>query len=528
MGIEQPVGHLGVLFQAATDGGPDCLPRLATQSRQFVDMDSDATHAAHGACARRDFDAQAKLVEDALLQVPQLVQAFQVLESFEQALFFIAGQAQDAQVGVGDRVQAFALADASAGWAGLASGRGHGHERKHSQTAGYLHWGCRHAGASSILAQIHPFPRPYMSRSRLAVRHGALSILLVLLAACSSQRSNQPPAPSPEQVRAKLVQLLPAKVTDREGWAADIETALNVQGIPGSDENLCAVLAVAEQESTFQVDPSVPGLGKIARQEIDRRAGRVHVPGFLVDAALGIRSGDGKSYAQRLEAARSEKQLSEIFDDFTGMVPLGRQLFGTFNPVRTGGPMQVSIDFAEKHRARYPYTVDGSIRREVFTRRGGMYFGIAHLLGYPATYERPLYRFADFNAGWYASRNAAFQNAVNQLSGGRLALDGDLIRYDSSAASNTELAVRNLGNRLNMNDRDIRRALEEGETLDFEKTTLFQRTFALADKAAGKPVPRAILPGIKLQSPKITRNLTTAWFAQRVDERYARCMTRAR
>ncbi|OWG50199.1 hypothetical protein CCE11_07835 [Escherichia coli] len=27
-----------------------------------------------------------------------------------------------------------------------------------------------------------------------------------------------------------------------------------------------------------------------------------------------------------------------------------------------------------------------------------------------------------------------------------------------------------------------------------------------------------------MESPKITRNLTTAWFAKRVDERRARCM----
>ena len=30
------------------------------------------------------------------------------------------------------------------------------------------------------------------------------------------------------------------------------------------------------------------------------------------------------------------------------MVPMGRTLFGGFNPVHTGGPMQVSIDFAEQ------------------------------------------------------------------------------------------------------------------------------------------------------------------------------------
>jgi hypothetical protein len=48
--------------------------------------------------------------------------------------------------------------------------------------------------------------------------------------------------------------------------------------------------------------------------------------------------------------------------------------------------------------------------------------------------------------------------------------------------------------------------------------------FALAEQKSGKALPRAILPGIQLESPKITRNLTTAWFAKRVDDRRARCM----
>ncbi|WP_122388202.1 DUF1615 family protein, partial [Pseudomonas savastanoi] len=30
-----------------------------------------------------------------------------------------------------------------------------------------------------------------------------------------------------------------------------------------------------------------------------------------------------------------------------------------------------------------------------------------------------------------------------------------------------------------------------------------------------------------LKSPKITRNLTTAWFAERVDDRRERCVQRA-
>ncbi len=348
----------------------------------------------------------------------------------------------------------------------------------------------------------------------------------LLLGACGTQRSQEGPELTPGQIRAQILRLMPAKVPDREGWAADIQTAFSAQDIAPTTQNLCSVLAVTEQESTFQVDPPVPGLGKIARTEIDRRAARLHIPAVLIRTALQIRSPDGKSYASRLDSARTEKQLSAIFDDFIGMVPLGQTLFGNFNPVHTGGPMQVSIEFAQKQAQNYPYPVAGTIRQEVFSRRGGMYFGIAHLLGYPANYPAPLYRFADFNAGWYASRNAAFQNAVSQVTGIQLALDGDLVRYDSTSPSATELAVRALSKRLDMNNSAIFSQLKRGDTLAFEDTKLYERVFALADATTGKRLPRAILPGIKLQSPKITRNLTTAWFAQRVDDRRERCMQR--
>ena len=74
--------------------------------------------------------------------------------------------------------------------------------------------------------------------------------------------------------------LIPANAGDRRGWATDITAAFAAQGIEPSDENLCSVLAVTEQESTFRANPQVPGLPKIARKEIDRRADQMHIPNF--------------------------------------------------------------------------------------------------------------------------------------------------------------------------------------------------------------------------------------------------------
>jgi len=360
---------------------------------------------------------------------------------------------------------------------------------------------------------------------------GAALLLAVLavLTGCASQTRVQPPQRRPAEVRAQIVRLLPAATKDREGWATDITAAFAALGIDPSAQNLCATLAVTAQESTFTTDPVVPGLGKIARAEIDRRAEEHNVPQLVVRAALALSSSNGKSYSDRIAAVRTERELSLIYEELIGKVPLGRRLFASSNPVRTGGPMQVSIAFAEEYARdhSYPYPVDGSIRHEVFSRRGGVYFGVAHLLGYEVSYDRMIYRFADFNAGFYASRNAAFQNAVSLASGIPLALDGDLVSYDSNEAGSTERAVRSLARHLDLSDGQIRRALEQGDSITFEKTSLYRRVFEHAEKTERRTLPRAIVPRIDLKSPKITRKLTTEWFATRVDQRYRECVARA-
>jgi hypothetical protein len=320
---------------------------------------------------------------------------------------------------------------------------------------------------------------------------------------------------------------LPDKIADRPGWVADIERAFSELKINPSRENVCAVIAVTQQESGFRVDPVIPRLGAIARAEIDKRASRADVPLTVVHGVLELKSSNGQSYGDRIDRARTEKDLSDVFEDFVGSVPLGRTLLSGWNPIRTRGPMQVNVAFAEQFSAAkaYPYPVKESIDDEVFTRRGSLYFGAAHLLDYQAPYDRYLYRFADFNAGQFASRNAAFQNALSRASAIPVVADGALLAHDGTPKpGSTELAARSLGNRLGLGEAAIHAALEQGRTAEFERTALYRAVFDLADKAHGSPLPRASLPRIKLQGPKISRDLTTEWYARRVEGRFNNCL----
>jgi len=332
-------------------------------------------------------------------------------------------------------------------------------------------------------------------------------------------------------VQATVQRLLPSGVSDPEGWARDIAGAFVSMRIKPSAENLCAVLAVTEQESSFQADPPVAGLPGIVRGEIAKRRERYRLPESVVNLALAVKSPDGRTYAQRIDALRTENDLNRLYADMIAELPLGKQLLMDYNPVRTGGPMQVSLKFAQARvkEVPYPYPIQTTLRDELFTRRGGLYFGTAYLLGYPAGYKEMLYRFADYNAGRYASRNAAFQAAVARLSGVAMDCDGDLLRYGDreidDEPSQTLQAVLTLAPRLQLTRESILQDLRREKSADFERTAVYTRVWALA-RDSGLDTPTARLPDIRLNSPKITSGLTTSKFAQRVDQRYRNCLSR--
>ncbi len=400
----------------------------------------------------------------------------------------------------------------------------------------------------------------------LTLKRSILIILLALTAGCAStpeqaaqpaetelpkvlQHTRTKPAPPPvtptaipsptpapaestdTQIHKLVTKLLPAKLKDKEGWANDIQSAFKSLQISPKPENFCAVIAIIEQESTFQADPVVPGLPAIVRREITQRSQKYSIPQRVIDWMLETSSQNGRSYSQRIDALKTEKELSDLIEEIVDRVPAGKDLFPHYNPIRTGGPMQVSVEFAEAHaRVRhYPYALNGGLRNEVFSRRGGIYFGSAILLDYPAPYDNMLYRFADFNAGRYSSRNAAFQQALSKISGRQLATDGDLLRYKNGAVapepSATLTALLSISHPLKMNEAEIQRDLLLEKLSGFGKSALYNRLFALADKTGTQA--RVAMPQINLTSPKIRRKLTTEWFANRVYGRYQRCLHQA-
>lgn len=335
------------------------------------------------------------------------------------------------------------------------------------------------------------------------------------------------PRPRPLSGPELVGSLIPSFVQDKSGWTADIVAAFDALHIEPNRENVCAVLAEIDQESAFQSIPVVPGLPRIVRGELDARRKNYGIPDWLMDKSLAMRSPDGRSYSARIDALRTENDVNDLYEDMISEVPFGKKLFAGYNPVRTGGPMQVNAAFASAHAAkrRYPFAHDGPLRDALFSRKGGLYFGVAYLLDYPANYPDMRFRFADYHAGRYSSRNAAFQKAVSSLSGIPLQADGDLLRYEDGIAleddSRTLRALLAIAPRLNMDRDGIFRDLRLEKSYAFERSRLYARVCALTPA-----LPRAQVPEIEVRGPKFTRRLTTRSYVDRVEGRYRDCLKR--
>lgn len=378
------------------------------------------------------------------------------------------------------------------------------------------------------------------------------ALIALLLAGCFRAEA---PKPLPFEQRpidaAGMVAAFPKeKVKDRPGWASALHAVLTGHGIPATNGNTCAAVATTEQESGYDPDPAVPGLGKMIDTWVaEKQASMGKVRGWAFQTGLRAMldakpPGQASSFYDRLHAAKTERDVDIVYREFVAYqrarLPRALQVaesaaqvagfdLDDHNPITTAGCLQVKVDFAEEHARSTHGTDPALVRDSLYTRDGCLHYGVVRLLDWDAGYEAPLYRFADYNAGVYASRNAAFQEMVAAVSGKPLALDGDLLRYDedgspSSTPSQTLAAA--IAVLPSLSEARIRRDLAREKERRFEETETWAAVRAAYTQKTGRQPAYARLPDVRLDSIKLSGDKTTAWFAKSVDRRYQACIAR--
>lgn len=369
-----------------------------------------------------------------------------------------------------------------------------------------------------------------------------MSILLLLLA-CWRQ-----PEPDPGLSVEQITKLVRPGTKEAAGWAQDVRDAIVAAGkIPDAD-HVCQVLAIIEQESGYEADPAVPDLAKVVEGEIDGMlSGLGPLAGLTKEQLLDhTPQGQTKSFRERLAEVKTERDVDLLFRDIVafhqGRIPavgaVTGALFPRFaekkNPIATAGSMQVQVAWAQE-RGREEGLDDLAVRDALYTRAGGVKYGTARLFAVEASYDDPIYRFADFNAGVYASRNAAFQTLLADLTALELAPDGDVLLYNENGSPRSEdgetmraLLSWRAGRAPDLGESRIRSDAKREKELEFERTTTWQRVREDWAAKTGEEPPYARVPDVSLDSPKLANDLSTRWFAEKVKGRYTKCLSRGK
>ena len=361
----------------------------------------------------------------------------------------------------------------------------------------------------------------------------------------------------PEMEAEQIKKVIPARVNDRQSWAQDIFDIMQELSIPKTKQNVCSVVAVVDQESNFVADPTVPGLGEKAVQEINSRLKEKFeaklgetIGGTVAEYfehVLKNQPSPKNNYMSQMRKVKTERELDllyrEIFDymskhyhvsALTGAAKLvGQDIGEKMNPITTLGSMQVHINYAKEHKRQ-----SGSIaelRNDLYTQYGGLYYGIHRLMKYPADYDKAIYRFADYNSGMYSSRNAAFQRMLNAMTKTEINLDGDLLLYTKNgdikatqSQTEKELIAIFAQNNILVTPRQIRSDLKKEKEKKFEDTQTYLAVQKLYQNKTQKEPIYATMPQVVISGPKLSRDYNTNWFASRVNGRYETCMQKAK
>lgn len=397
-------------------------------------------------------------------------------------------------------------------------------------------------------------------RIRLDARWALVAaLLLVLLAPAACNRLHKPPVPgaksmptrnyaagagSPDALRPydedkpclTAGQMFRAEQALFEGfprpeperWLAAINAALFARKADCADDDfLVLVLSTIQMESGVRADPSLaePDLEALFVRRKEQLAGE-----NLLAAGLLAASTMEDDLRQKLRRdtlrgrVRTERDLARYTDsdlrpwlrDYlqrTYLMPeylaMNAEARWLPDPVKTIGPMQVNTVKAFRNAAargeeiESPEAMRALLLAPETALTRGIEEGVALLLkGYRA--YRPemepadavLFSAADYNAGEFSSRNAAYQEMLATLTSRRLSLDGDLLLYrdgsPTEVPSRSELAAREVLPLLGA--ARVRQDLLTEKEEDFSRTLTARAICERFQKAAGKDCPRARIP----------------------------------
>lgn len=366
--------------------------------------------------------------------------------------------------------------------------------------------------------------------------------LSALLVACTDDKPT-----TPTLSVSQIAKVMPNRSQDKTSWASDISAVFDELKIHKDKENICAVVAVIDQESNFHANPAVNNLGQASLQAIDEKLeaklGKALAGVFRT--MLATRPTKENNFISQIKKVKTEKELDalyqEIFDYFTTTYKVGginnltkitgESMDERLNPITTLGSMQVHIDYARANRRASMN--DRTLRADLYGQYGGLYYGIHRLMKYDTHYDKPIYRFADYNSGMYSSRNSAFQKRVASLTGAKLAIDGDLLLYGnggvSSQVSQTEKVLIGLlaTAKVPMTPAQIRSDLKKEKKASFENTATYQAVNEMFKQKYKKEPTYAIMPEVVISSTKMKQDKNTNWYATNVNRRYEACMVLA-
>jgi len=392
-------------------------------------------------------------------------------------------------------------------------------------------------------------------------------ILVIVLATWQSPNVKQPldgiqksdretvlmPGLSTKQITHLIARAAP-NVSNSEKWSTELRNALEANHLESSHENICAMIAIINQVSSFESSPRIASLSdKALREHMAKLVATLSLRHHTVasfEAWLKHKPSIKNNYWRRLRTAKTQQVLDityrkiiadQVFLPDTKANVLQdnaqlRDIIEDNNSIKTIGAMQVRVSFVvsiEEQRLKRALTLAEiwAIRDQLYTGKGGMYYGALLLLAYDGGYDKKLYRFADFNAGRYASRNAGFQATVAALLDKPVTTDGDLLIYDkqgipTNTVSNSEKAINAVIQKyhLSLTTAQIHADLLQEKQSNFQRTPTYLAITQQYQQLTHKPVLFALVPNIVLAGEKTIPRLSTDKFTKMVNNRYQQCL----